>query len=75
MARRGRRGGKKKWIQGAIGEKGALHRQMGVPEGEKIPEAKLESAANSSDELLAKRARLAMTLKGFNHKHGRGKSA
>lgn len=75
MARRGRRGGKKKWIQGAIGEKGALHRQMGVPEGEKIPAARLESAASSSDELLAKRARLAMTLKGLHHKRGHRKSA
>jgi hypothetical protein len=63
------RGGEvgKKWIQGADIKKGALHREMGVPEGEKIPEKKLEKAAHSDNPKLAKRARLAETLKSFHH--------
>ncbi len=65
--RRGKRGGKSHWIAGAVGMPGALHKQMGVPEGEKIPEAKLQAAAHSPDELKARRARLALTLKGFHH--------
>ena len=41
----------KKWAQKAVkkmeqkGTKGALHRQLGVPEGEKIGQAKLAAAA------------------------------
>lgn len=54
------------WIQGAIGKPGALHRQLGIPEGKKIPAGKLKAAANSSDKKLAARARLAMTLRKFN---------
>ena len=57
------------WIKKAIkpGNKGALHRQLGVPEGEPIPESKLE-AAESAGGTLAKRAHLAETLKGFHKK-------
>ena len=34
---------KNRWIQGAANKhtKGALHRQLGIPEGRKIPKAKL----------------------------------
>ena len=52
------------WIKGAIGKPGALHKEMGVPQGEKIPAKKLAKAAKSSG-TLGKRARLAETLKGF----------
>jgi hypothetical protein len=52
---------KKNWIKGAIGEKGALHKQMGVPMGEKIPAGKLAKAAGAGG-TLGKRARLAETL-------------
>jgi len=68
MARRGKKGKKKHWIAGAVEKPGALHKEMGVPEGQTIPEKKLATAANSSNPLLAKRARLAETLKGFHHK-------
>lgn len=51
------------WIQGAIKHPGALHKQMGIPQGEPIPAKKLAKAANSDNALLAKRARLAETLK------------
>lgn len=57
---------KAKWIQGAIKHPGALHKELHVPEGQKIPEAKLQSAEHSSNSLLRKRANLAETLKGLH---------
>lgn len=56
-------GGSIKWIQGAIKHPGALHKQLHVPAGEKIPAKKLSKAAHSENPTLAKRARLAQTLK------------
>jgi len=53
-----------KWIQAAIGKPGALHRELGVPAGEKIPAKKLARAAKAPGK-LGQRARLAETLKGF----------
>lgn len=55
----------KNWIAGAIKKPGALHSQLGVPQGKKIPAKKLAKAAKSPG-LLGRRARLAETLKGFN---------
>jgi hypothetical protein len=52
----------KKWIQGAIKHPGALHKELGVPKGKKIPEKKLEAAAKKPGK-EGKRARLAETLK------------
>lgn len=57
---------KHNWISGAIKHPGALHRQLGVAPGKKIPLARLRSAANSDNETLARRARLAMTLRKMN---------
>jgi hypothetical protein len=57
----------KKWIQKAIEKKGALHKQMKVKKGEKIPEKKLEKAAHKEGK-LGKRARLALTLRKLSHK-------
>jgi hypothetical protein len=54
-----------KWIQKAIKKPGALHKELGVPEGKKIPEKKLAKAAKSGGK-LGKRARLAETLKKMN---------
>ena len=59
----------KRWIKSAIKHPGALHRQLGVPEGEKIPEAKLEAASHSDNPTLRKRANLAKTLKGMHRSH------
>jgi len=53
-----------KWIKSAIKKPGALHKQLGVPQGEKIPAGKLAKAAESGGK-LGQRARLAKTLKGF----------
>ena len=52
----------KKWIQKAIKKPGALHKELGVPEGKKIPAKKLEAATKKGGK-LGKRARLAETLK------------
>ena len=50
-----------KWIQKAIKKPGALHKQMGVPKGEKIPAKKLAAAAKKPGK-MGQRARLAQTL-------------
>ena len=52
------------WIKDAISKPGALHAQLGVPAGEKIPAKKLAKAAQAGGK-LGQRARLAQTLKGF----------
>lgn len=52
----------KNWIKGAIKKPGALHRDLGVKQGEKIPAKKLTKALHSSNPKIAKRARLAKTL-------------
>jgi hypothetical protein len=61
---------KKEWIQGAINSehKGALRKNLGVPEGKKIPERKLEKAERSKDPIIKKRAILADTLRNFKRK-------
>lgn len=58
----------KKWLASAFdpSNKGKLHRALGVPAGEKIPLAKLESAAKKGGK-LGKRAQLAITARGFKH--------
>jgi hypothetical protein len=56
---------KKKWIQAMHMKKGALHKELGVPMGKKIPAKKLAKAAKSSNPRLAKRANLARTLSGL----------
>ena len=57
----------KNWIAGAIKHPGALHKEMGVKAGHKIPKARLEKAAHAGGK-LGQRARLAETLEGLNHK-------
>ena len=55
----------KNWIAGATKNKGALHRNLGVPEGQKIPEAKLAAGAKSASPTIRKEVALARTLKGL----------
>ena len=57
----------KNWIAGAIKKPGALHKELGIPKGKKIPEAKLKAAENKGG-LEGKRAHLAETLKSFHKK-------
>jgi hypothetical protein len=47
--------------------KGGLHRALGVPAGEKIPAAKIESAKNSDNEHVRKMANFAHTMSKFKH--------
>jgi hypothetical protein len=60
----------KHWINGAISHPGALHRELHVPEGEKIPKKKIEKAAHSDNHKLAERAHLAETLGRMHHGGG-----
>ncbi len=60
----------RKFIQKAVKKPGALHKDLHVPEGEKIPKAKLEAAAKKGNTKTAKRARLALTLKKLHKKGG-----
>lgn len=49
------------WIAGAISKPGALHRELDVPEGKKIPAGKLKVKKGDSSK-LKKRKILARTL-------------
>ena len=55
----------KKWIPHNL-KKGALHRELGVPAGKKIPAGKLAKAAKAGGK-LGKRARLAEVFKKMGH--------
>lgn len=57
---------RKNFIQDMHMKKGALHRSLHVPKGEKIPEWKLEKAEHSKNPLMRKRAHLAETLESFH---------
>ena len=59
------RGKPEHWIAGATKNKGALHRELHVPEGQKIPAKKLAKAAHSRNPTERKRADLAKTLEGL----------
>ena len=50
-----------KWIQRMHMKKGALHSDLGVPAGQKIPPSKIAKAAKGSGK-TAMRARLAQTF-------------
>jgi hypothetical protein len=52
------------WIAGAIKHPGALHKELGVKQGTKIPAAKLARAAKTGG-VEGRRARFAEELKGF----------
>lgn len=57
---------KKNWIAGAIKHPGALHKEMGIAQGKKIPAGRLAKAAKAGGK-LGQRARLAETLKKMHH--------
>ncbi len=52
----------KNFIKQAIKKPGQLHKDLGVPQGEKIPAKKLAAAAKKGGK-VGQRARLAQTLK------------
>jgi len=53
-----------KWIQKAVPEshKGLLHKNLGIPQGQKIPRDTLEEAAKKPGK-IGQRARFALTLR------------
>lgn len=55
----------KNWIASAVKHPGALHAELGVPQGQKIPASTLESASHSGGK-LGQRARFAMNMKHIN---------
>ena len=54
---------KKNWIANAISKPGALHKDLGVAAGDKIPAKKLDAATHSENPTIRRRANLAETLK------------
>jgi hypothetical protein len=66
-AKRMKRGSK--WIQKTHLKHGALHRELGIPTGEKIPLHILQQAAREPGK-LGHRARLALTLRKLPRHHG-----
>lgn len=52
---------KKNWIKNAIKHPGALHKDLHVPAGEKIPAKKIAAAAKKGGK-IGERARFAQTL-------------
>ena len=54
----------KNFIQKAIKKPGQLHKDLGVPQGQKIPAGKIEAAAKQKGK-VGQRARFAKTLKGL----------
>jgi len=54
------------WIKGAIKHPGALHKELNVPMGKKIPDSKIEKAEHSKNPKERKRAMLAETLKNMH---------
>ncbi len=54
------------WIKGAIKHPGALHKELNVPMGKKIPQGKIEKAEHSKNPKERKRAMLAETLKNMH---------
>ena len=50
---------KKNWIQNL--KKGGLHKSLGIPTGENIPESKIEKAATKGGK-IGKQAQAAITL-------------
>jgi hypothetical protein len=53
--------------------KGALHRELGVPQGQTIPMGRLKSAAGAKGKLGA-RARLAITAGNISRANAKGRS-
>jgi len=60
-----------KWIQptGVKKHKGALHRALGIPEGERIPTSTLKRAVHQGGH-VGHMALFALNVRGLRHHHG-----
>jgi hypothetical protein len=65
---------RRRWIQKAVNprHKGLLHRELGVPQGRKIPMAKLRRALKMGGK-IARRAQFAINMRKFQRKKRRRK--
>lgn len=74
---KGAMAGGKDFIKKMHLKKGALHRALGVPEDQDIPDDKMREAANSQDPHVRRMAHTGMMLKGLHggekKKHRSGK--
>ena len=68
MVKRLKRKRGRSWIKKAIKHPGGLHRALHVPEGQKIPAAKLAAARRSSDPHLRRMANFAVALGKMHHR-------
>ena len=57
---------KKRWVQSAIKKPGQLHRDLGVPQGQKIPVEQIKRAAKRKGK-VGQRARFALRACKFKH--------
>ncbi len=57
------------------GHKGKLHRELGIPVGQKIPQKRLAKAENSSNPTVKRDAIRAKTMEGWNHTGPKAKPA
>lgn len=55
-----------RWVSKLKLKKGQLHRDLGIPQGQKIPVSTLESAAGKKGK-VGYRARFALKARGFAH--------
>lgn len=58
------------WIEHAHMKKGALHKALDVPEGNKIPGKRLEKAEHSKNKHVERMAQAAENMKGLHRKDG-----
>ena len=68
MAPKSKKKKNSKWIQKAVKAPGSLSKTLGVPEEKNIPMDTLHKATKSKNKKTAKRANLAITLKGLSKK-------
>jgi hypothetical protein len=57
------------------GERGKLHRELGVPVGDKIPQGRLRSAEHSRNAEVRRDAIRAETMEHWNHKGRDGRDS
>lgn len=71
LAQRSAKVAKKGWVSKDKfkpgGEKGKLHRELGISTDKKIPEDRLEKAARSKNPEVRRDAIRAKTMKGWDH--------
>jgi hypothetical protein len=61
---------RKRWIQKAHLKEGALHKQLHIKAGRKIPVARLRAAVKKGGK-LGKRAQFALNARKFHHPKGK----